>query len=84
MTCPHPHMFSICENLWGELPSLPYATTGDSEDADTNAPEHAFARRLGAPSPAAVSAGPGALATLDGLPILYDMRGRHGGAPAPQ
>lgn len=39
-TCPRFHMFSTCEHLWSELSSLPHATTGNPEDADTKAPDH--------------------------------------------
>lgn len=40
-TCPMLHIFAGCENLIRELPALPHATTGNPEDADTNASDHA-------------------------------------------
>ena len=40
-TCPMLHMFTGCTNLWTELTSLPHAATGNPEDADTKAPDHA-------------------------------------------
>jgi hypothetical protein len=40
-TCPNLHIFSTCENLFRELADLPHATTGDPEDADTTADDHA-------------------------------------------
>lgn len=40
-TCPRLHIFPQCENLFRELADLPHATTGDPEDADTNASDHA-------------------------------------------
>lgn len=38
--CPKLHVFSTCTNWWRELSSLPHATTGDPEDADTKADDH--------------------------------------------
>jgi hypothetical protein len=40
-TCPRLHVFPGVENLIRTLPTLPHATTGDPEDADTNAEDHA-------------------------------------------
>jgi hypothetical protein len=40
-TCPKLHIFSTCTELWRELSNLPHATSGDPEDADTNADDHA-------------------------------------------
>lgn len=40
-TCPRLHVFTTAENLIRTLPTLPHATTGDPEDADTNAEDHA-------------------------------------------
>lgn len=40
-TCPRLHMFSTVEDLYRELRDLPHAMTGNVEDADTNAPDHA-------------------------------------------
>lgn len=40
-TCPRLHIFPQCENLFRELADLPHATTGDPEDADTKASDHA-------------------------------------------
>lgn len=40
-TCPMLHVFTTCENLIRTLPVLPHATSGDPEDADTNAEDHA-------------------------------------------
>jgi hypothetical protein len=39
--CPMLHAFPGAENLIRTLPVLPHATTGDPEDADTNAEDHA-------------------------------------------
>ena len=39
-TCPMLHAFSTCPRWFDELSELPHATTGDPEDADTNAPDH--------------------------------------------
>src|SRR5579859_407513 len=36
------HIFTTCPNLISELRSLPRATTGNPEDADPNAPDHAM------------------------------------------
>ncbi|MEZ0066691.1 hypothetical protein ABIA32_002703 [Streptacidiphilus sp. MAP12-20] len=41
VTCPRLHVFRTCENLAREIPALPFATTGDPEDVDTNASDHA-------------------------------------------
>jgi hypothetical protein len=41
-TCPGIHIFNTCPNLKAELRSLPHATTGNPEDADPNAPDHAM------------------------------------------
>lgn len=40
-TCPFVHVFRTCTNLIRTLPDLPHATTGDPEDADTDAEDHA-------------------------------------------
>ena len=40
-SCPKLHIFSTCGALWRELTTLPHATKGDPEDADTNASDHA-------------------------------------------
>lgn len=41
-TCPRIHLLAgAAENLYRELRDLPHATTGDPEDADTNADDHA-------------------------------------------
>lgn len=41
--CPMVHIFyPNCRNLVSELESLPYATRGNTEDADTKAPDHAY------------------------------------------
>ena len=40
-TCPKLHVFTTCDNLIRTLPALPHATTGNPEDADTNAEDHA-------------------------------------------
>ena len=40
-TCPRMHVFRTCRNLLRELPALPHATTGNPEDADTTASDHA-------------------------------------------
>ncbi len=39
-TCPRLHIFSTCPNWWTEMSSLPHATSGDPEDADSNAADH--------------------------------------------
>lgn len=39
-TCPKLHIFSTCTDLYRELSSLPHATKGDPEDADTTADDH--------------------------------------------
>lgn len=41
-SCPKIHIFDTCPKLVFELKNLPYATTGNPEDADTNAPDHAM------------------------------------------
>jgi hypothetical protein len=41
-TCPMIHIFRTCPNLLHELESLPHATTGNVEDADSKAPDHAM------------------------------------------
>src|SRR5205807_3523724 len=40
-TCPMLHMFPAVESLYRELRDLPHAMTGDPEDADSNAVDHA-------------------------------------------
>jgi PBSX family phage terminase large subunit len=72
-TCPMVHIFSTCRNLISELESLPYATKGNTEDADTNAPDHAY------------DAGRYILLNLDGGATFYDSPdpGLPLGAPAP-
>lgn len=40
-TCPRIHFFSTCPNVYNELKNLPYATTGNTEDADPKASDHA-------------------------------------------
>jgi hypothetical protein len=40
-TCPKLHVFTTCDELIRTLPALPHATTGNPEDADTNAEDHA-------------------------------------------
>lgn len=40
-TCPLVHVFSTCTELIRTLPALPHAPTGDPEDADTKAEDHA-------------------------------------------
>jgi len=40
-TCPMLHVFSTVANLIRTLPALPHATTGNPEDADTGAEDHA-------------------------------------------
>ncbi len=40
-TCPRVHVFSTCTELIRTLPALPHAQTGDPEDADTKAEDHA-------------------------------------------
>lgn len=40
-TCPLLHVFSTCAELIRTLPALPHAATGDPEDADTKAEDHA-------------------------------------------
>jgi predicted phage terminase large subunit-like protein len=39
--CPKLHMFSTCVELFKEIRDLPHAITGDPEDADPRAPDHA-------------------------------------------
>jgi hypothetical protein len=89
-TCPRLHMFSTCENLWRELSSLPHATVGDPEDADSKAPDHiSDALRyvlsgLGTGAEFTIlgdEAAP-APALLDGLPVLQDC-GSYGVRPQP-
>lgn len=41
-TCPRVHIFRNCPNLISEIESLPYATKGNTEDADPKAPDHAY------------------------------------------
>jgi hypothetical protein len=41
-TCPKLHIFSTCTNLYRELENLPYATTGNVEDTDPKADDHAY------------------------------------------
>jgi hypothetical protein len=41
-TCPLMHVFPQCENLIRTLPTLPHANTGDPEDVDTHAEDHAY------------------------------------------
>jgi hypothetical protein len=41
VTCPMAHFFDNCPELIRELSGLPHATTGNPEDADTNASDHA-------------------------------------------
>jgi len=41
-TCPWIHIFRSCESLISELKSLPYARTGNVEDADSKAADHAM------------------------------------------
>lgn len=41
-TCPKVHIFRTCEKLIFELKNLPYARTGNAEDADTSAADHAM------------------------------------------
>lgn len=40
-TCPRLHVFSSCRNLIRTLPTMPFAATGDPEDVDTRAEDHA-------------------------------------------
>lgn len=40
-TCPKVHIFDTCPELFKELRDLPHAVTGDPEDADPRAPDHA-------------------------------------------
>jgi hypothetical protein len=40
-TCPMLHAFSTCTELIRTLPALPHATSGNPEDADTKAEDHA-------------------------------------------
>jgi hypothetical protein len=40
-SCPMVHISRMCSNLLRELPALPHATTGNPEDADTTASDHA-------------------------------------------
>ena len=41
-TCPLMHVFPACENLIRTLPTLPHSATGDPEDVDTKAEDHAY------------------------------------------
>jgi hypothetical protein len=41
-TCPKVHVFPVCANLIRTLPTLPHPTTGNPEDVDTNAEDHAY------------------------------------------
>jgi hypothetical protein len=41
-TCPMVHIFRTVKSLIMELPALPHAKTGNVEDADTNAADHAM------------------------------------------
>ena len=41
-TCPMVHIFRTMPKLLHELENLPHATTGNVEDADTKAPDHAM------------------------------------------
>jgi hypothetical protein len=41
-TCAMMHVFPACENLIRTLPTLPHAKTGNPEDVDTNAEDHAY------------------------------------------
>jgi phage terminase large subunit len=73
-SCPLVHIFyPNCRNLVAELESLPYATSGNVEDADTKAPDHAY------------DAGRYLLLNLDGGAQFYDAPapGLPLGAPAP-
>lgn len=40
-TCPKIHIFSNCDNLYREMENLPHATTGNVEDSDPTAADHA-------------------------------------------
>lgn len=40
-TCPNLHIFTTCSNLIFEIKNLPHATTGNPEDADPKAVDHA-------------------------------------------
>lgn len=40
-TCPRLHVFRSCQNLIREVPALPFATSGDPEDVDSTASDHA-------------------------------------------
>jgi phage terminase large subunit len=39
-TCPMIHFFRSCPKMWWELKNLPYATKGNTEDANSEAPDH--------------------------------------------
>jgi hypothetical protein len=39
--CPRLHVFRTCTNLIREIPALPFATSGDPEDVDSTASDHA-------------------------------------------
>lgn len=41
-TCPRVHIFRTCKKLLWELENLPHARTGNPEDADSSAPDHAM------------------------------------------
>lgn len=72
--CPMVHIFyPNCRNLVSELESLPFATRGNTEDADTKAPDHAY------------DAGRYLLLNLDGGASFFDSPepARPLGAPAP-
>ena len=59
-TCPRVHIFTTCPNLRSELKALPHATTGDPEDADPKAADHA------------ADAGRYLLLNIDGGATFYD------------
>ncbi|WBP89527.1 hypothetical protein [Kitasatospora cathayae] len=40
-SCPRLHVFRTCANLIREIPALPFATSGDPEDVDSTASDHA-------------------------------------------
>ena len=40
-TCPKMHIFNTCMKLFSELADLPYARSGNPEDSDPKAPDHA-------------------------------------------
>ncbi|MBD0743586.1 terminase large subunit domain-containing protein [Streptomyces sp. CBMA152] len=41
-TCPKVHVFTTCANLIRTLPVLPHAMSGNPEDVDTHAEDHAY------------------------------------------